>query len=47
MHMPAHDVYAIETEGEDVLLPAVREFVLGVDLQARTLTVKLIEGMRT
>lgn len=47
MHMPAHDVYAIETGGEDVLLPAVREFVLGVDLQARTLTVKLIEGMRT
>jgi 16S rRNA processing protein RimM len=47
MHMPAHDVYVIDTGGEEVLLPAVREFVLGVDLHARTLTVKLIEGMRT
>jgi 16S rRNA processing protein RimM len=47
MHMPAHDVYVIETGGEEVLLPAVREFILAVDLHARTLTVKLIEGMRT
>ena len=46
MHMPAHDVYVIQNRGEEVLLPAVPEFVRAVDLQARTLTVKLIEGMR-
>jgi len=47
MHMPGHDVYVIQNGGEEVLLPAVPEFVRAVDLQARTLTVKLIEGMRT
>lgn len=47
MRMPAHDVYVIETGGEEMLLPAVREFVRAVDLEARTLTVHLIEGMRT
>ncbi len=47
MHMPAHDVYVIETGTAELLLPAVREFILAVDLHARTLTVKLIEGMRT
>ena len=47
MHMPAHDVYVIQNGDEEVLLPAVPEFVRAVDLHARTLMVKLIEGMRT
>ncbi|MEQ1822923.1 MAG: ribosome maturation factor RimM [Fimbriimonadaceae bacterium] len=39
--MPAHDVFVIE----DHLVPVVREFVLNVDLTARVVTIKLIEGM--
>jgi 16S rRNA processing protein RimM len=38
---PAHDVWKV---GE-ILIPAVREFVLDVDLQAKRITVRLIPGM--
>jgi 16S rRNA processing protein RimM len=46
MKMPAHDVYVIEGEGTEILLPAVKEFVLKIDLASRTMKVRLIEGMR-
>jgi len=39
--MPAHDVIKI---GE-LLIPAVGEFIKGIDLKAGTMTVKLIPGM--
>ncbi len=50
---PAHDLYEIAPLGEDgqpdrgrsFLLPAVKEFILSVDLEGRVMTVKLIEGM--
>ncbi len=50
---PAHDLYEIEPLDENgepdpkksFLLPAVKEFVLKVDLEKGLMTVKLIEGM--
>ncbi len=45
LKLPAHDVYVIQRQGPDVLLPAVREFVRGIDMKSRTMTVRLIEGM--
>jgi 16S rRNA processing protein RimM len=43
---PHQDLYEIaDAEGRSFLLPAVSEFVLDVDLSARTITVRLIEGM--
>ena len=41
LRMPAHDVIVV---GER-MIPAVKQFVKGVDLAAGTMTVELIEGM--
>lgn len=38
---PAHDVLVVE----DILIPAVRQFVKDVDLEGRRIVVELIEGM--
>lgn len=46
LQMPAHDVYLVHREGrEDAMIPAVPEFVLDVDLEARRLVVRPIEGL--
>jgi 16S rRNA processing protein RimM len=45
LHMPAQDVYAIDTPRGELLLPAVKEFILAVDTASRRMTVHLIEGM--
>jgi len=45
LKLPAQDVYVIERHGREVLLPAVKEFVLSVDPEAGILRVRLIEGM--
>jgi 16S rRNA processing protein RimM len=46
---PAHDVLVVQrpsSEGsEPILIPAIHEFVLLVDLDAETITVRLIDGM--
>jgi len=47
LRFPAHDVYVIGMEGEqDLMVPAVREFIRNIDAATRTLTIRLIEGMR-
>lgn len=44
--MPAHNVYVVSREGGDeAMIPAVPEFVLGIDLEAGKLVVRPIEGM--
>ena len=45
LKMPAHDIYVVSGKGSEILLPAVKEFVLKIDLGARTMKVRLIEGM--
>ncbi len=44
---PGHDLYEIRDEyGKSFLLPAVKEFVLNIDIPASSMTVQLIEGMK-
>jgi 16S rRNA processing protein RimM len=45
LKLPAHDVYVVDSPGREILLPAVKEFVVSVNLAAGTITMKLIEGM--
>ncbi|MBX2991571.1 MAG: 16S rRNA processing protein RimM [Bacteroidetes bacterium] len=42
---PANDVYVVERNGNEVLLPAVKEFIKRIDMESRTMKVRLIEGM--
>jgi len=43
----ANDVYIIEAaDGEDFMLPAIKDVVQRVDMQARVMTVRLMEGLR-
>lgn len=45
LRMPAHDVYVVEREGREAMIPAVKEFVEGIDPAGGVLRVRLIEGM--
>jgi len=46
LRMPAHDVYVIRSGESEIMIPAVSEFVRSVDMTTRTMTVRLIDGMR-
>lgn len=42
----AHDLYEVEKENSSkFLIPAVEEFILKIDMESRTIMVKLIEGL--
>jgi len=45
LKFPANDVYVIEYHGREILIPAVKEFVLALEPQKGTMRVRLIEGM--
>ncbi|HXF99157.1 MAG TPA: ribosome maturation factor RimM [Bacteroidota bacterium] len=42
---PAQDVYVLECNGTEVMVPAVKEFIRQIDLDAGTMTIHFIEGM--
>lgn len=42
---PANDVYVLEKDGREILLPAVKAFIKRIDVASGTLHVKLIDGM--
>lgn len=46
LRMPAQDVYVIEHNGREWMLPAVKEFIASIDVKARTMRVRVIEGLR-
>ncbi|MBN2566040.1 MAG: 16S rRNA processing protein RimM [Candidatus Eisenbacteria bacterium] len=46
MHMPANDVYVVRGAGREILLPVIDQVILGVDLEAGRMVVRLMEGMR-
>ncbi len=41
----AHSVLRIKTDGKDVLVPYVPNFILDVDLKEKRITIKVIEGL--
>lgn len=45
LKLPAHDVYVVEENGRESMIPAVKEFVVGIDTVAGVIRVRLIEGM--
>lgn len=45
MNYPAHDVYVVQADGGDVMVPAVREIIRAVDLKNRTMTIDPPEGL--
>jgi len=47
LRYPANDVYVVRGGRGEILIPAVKEFIRSVDLDTRTMTVRLIEGMTT
>ncbi len=42
----ANDVYLVEKEGKELLIPAIHECILDVDLDKGCVTVHLMEGLR-
>ena len=44
LSLPSNNVYVIKGERE-IMVPAVPEFVIGIDLDAGTVRIRLIEGM--
>ena len=42
---PAHDVYVVKTGRGEVMVPAVRDIVRGVDVKNRTITIDPPEGL--
>ncbi len=45
LDLPAHKVYVVEVEGREVLVPAVPEFILSVDMEQRRITVREMPGL--
>jgi ribosomal 30S subunit maturation factor RimM len=43
--MPAQDVYVIETEKGEVLIPAVEAFIKGIHSSRREIEIKPIDGL--
>jgi 16S rRNA processing protein RimM len=46
LRMPAQDVYVIVQDGNEWMLPAVKEFIQSIDVEAGTMRVRMIEGLR-
>jgi 16S rRNA processing protein RimM len=42
----ANDVYVVQTERGELLLPAIKDVVQQIDLDAKTMVVRLLDGMR-
>lgn len=45
LHLPAHDVLAIDRDGEEILIPFIEEFVPQIDTAARRILVTPPEGL--
>jgi 16S rRNA processing protein RimM len=45
LHYPGNDIYVVRGNGNEFMIPAVREFVAAIDIARRTMTVHLIDGL--
>lgn len=45
LHLPAHDVYVVAAGEREIMIPAVKAFILRIDPAAGVMQVRLIEGM--
>lgn len=44
--LPANDVYQVKNGNQELLIPAIADIVLNIDLERRRIVVSLIEGLR-
>jgi 16S rRNA processing protein RimM len=44
-NLPGGDVWCVDAGGNEVMIPAVREFIRTVDMQKRTILIRTIEGL--
>lgn len=42
----ANDVYVVKTEDNDILIPAIKQCILKIDVENKKMTVRLLEGLR-
>ena len=47
LHTEANDIWVVRDDGEETLIPALREVVLDVDIAAKSIRVREIEGLTT
>lgn len=45
LQLPAHDAFAFEVEGREVLVPNVPEFILSIDASVRCIVVRNVPGL--
>jgi len=45
LRFPAQDVYVVEHNGNEWMIPAVKEFVDSIDVASKTMRVRLIDGL--
>jgi 16S rRNA processing protein RimM len=45
LSMPTHDVYVVDRNGAEVLIPAVEEFIKLIDIEKGNMVVKTITGL--
>lgn len=43
--LPANDVYVVHNDNQEILLPAVKEFIKKVDVKNRTMIIHTIDGL--
>jgi 16S rRNA processing protein RimM len=44
-NLPGNPVFVVRQEEKELLIPAAKELVVAVDLPARTMTVRMIDGL--
>ena len=42
----ANDVYVIRNDDNEILIPAIKQCILNIDIKNNKMTVKLLEGLR-
>jgi 16S rRNA processing protein RimM len=42
---PAHDVFVIDAQGKEILVPAVKQFIIDVDIEAGRIVIAWMEGL--
>jgi 16S rRNA processing protein RimM len=45
LSLPAYDIYIIKYHNKDVLIPAIPEFIISVDLKNRKIVINVVDGL--
>lgn len=43
--MSSNDIYVVDHKGQDVLIPAIKQFIKDIDIENKRITVQLTDGM--